>query len=108
MDIEQIRSLIARREYRITLHAEIERDADQITVQEIEEALLSSKAKIIEDYPNDPRGSSCLVLGFTKKQNLPIHIVCGMREPNNLVIITVYRPEPDEWIDWQIRKEKKL
>lgn len=74
-------------------------------MQEIEEGLLSSETKIIEDYPNDPRGHSCLVLGFTKG-NQPIHIVCGIQEDKILVIVTVYRPDIDEWIDWQIRKEK--
>jgi hypothetical protein len=83
----------------------MERDADQITLQEITESLLSTDAKIIEDYPNDPRGPSCLILGFTK-QNRPIHVVCGIGEPETLVIITLYRPDPNQWIHWEIRKEK--
>ncbi len=106
MDIEQIKNLAVQRKYRLTFHAEVERDADEITGREIEEALLSPETKIIEDYPNDPRGHSCLILGFTK-ENFPIHIVCGMGEPEVLVIITVYRPDPGEWIDRQIRKEKR-
>lgn len=107
MDLKQIQTLIRQKKYRLTLHTEIERDAEQITTIEIEEALVSPSAKIIEDYPNDPRGHSCLILGFTKR-NYPIHIVCGMGDSQTLVIITVYRPDPDEWIDWYIRKEKKL
>lgn len=107
MDISQIKNLAIQKEYRLTLHAEIERDAELITIREIEEALLSSEVKIIEDYHNDPRGPSCLILGFTK-ENKPIHIVCGISEPETLIVITVYRPDPDEWIDWQIRKEKRL
>ena len=103
MVLKEIQTLIAQKKYRLTNHAEDERDADQITLHEIEEALLSSKCKIIEDYPNDPRGPSCLALGFTK-HNLPIHIICGIREDNIIIIITVYRPDPGEWIGWQIRK----
>lgn len=38
-----------------------------ITLQDMEEALVSEEAEIIEDYPNDPRGHSCLILGFTKE-----------------------------------------
>ncbi len=106
MNLEQIKSLVKQKKYRITLHAELERDADQITMRELKEALLSPKAKIVEDYPNDPRGMSCLMLGFTK-QTYPIHIVCGIGEPEILIIITVYRPDPKKWINWQIRKEKK-
>lgn len=41
MDIEQIKKLIVKGEYRLTLHAEIERDADEIHIHEIKEALLS-------------------------------------------------------------------
>lgn len=106
MDIKQIQNLVTRRKYRLTLHAEIERDAEEITLQEIEEALLSKEAEIIEDYPNDPRGSSCLILGFSK-ENSPLHIVCGTGDQKTLVIITVYCPDADEWVDWRIRKEAR-
>lgn len=106
MDLKQIKSLLVQKNYRLTLHAELERDADQITVEEIEEVLLSPDAKIIEDYPNDPRGPSCLILGFTKQKH-PIHVVCGRGEPKISVMITVYRPDPEEWVGWQIRKEKR-
>jgi len=104
VNTEQIRFLVKERKYRLTLHAENERDADQITLEEIETALLSSKGEVIEDYPNDPRGSSSLILGFTA-QDQPIHILCGMKDPTLLIIVTVYRPNPDKWINWQIRKE---
>lgn len=103
MNITQLQYLITQKKYRITSHAEEERDADQIKFQEIEDALLSNECKVIEDYPNDPRGPSCLILGFTK-QNLPIHIVCGMKEEDIVILVTVYRPDPDEWINWEIRK----
>lgn len=106
MDIGQIKNLIAQKKYRLTLHAEVERDADLITVREIEQALLSYESKIIEDYPNDPRGHSCLLIGFIN-ENCPIHIVCGISESDMLIIVTVYRPDPDEWIGWCFRKEKK-
>jgi len=106
MNIEVIKKLILEKKYRMTLHAEIERDADRLTLHEIEKAILSSNSKIIEDYPNDPRGHSCLVLGFTEKQK-PVHIVCGLREEEMLVIITVYRPDPQEWVDWEKRKGEK-
>jgi hypothetical protein len=104
VDIQQIRALVIRGTYRLTLHAEMERDSDQITLQEIKEGLLLSTSEIIEDYPNDPRGHSCLILGFTKK-NLPLHIVCGVGDSETLVVITLYRPDPAQWINWRIRKE---
>ena len=101
--IEQIRTYISSKKYRLTLHAEVEREADKILVSEIEEAF-SPDYTIIEDYPEDKRGHSSLVLGFTK-EGLPIHMVCAIYE-DILVIITVYRPDPNLWVDWKIRKEK--
>lgn len=106
MNLKQIQSLISQKKYRLTSHAEAERDADQIKLQEIEDALLSSMCKIIEDYPNDPRGQSCLILGFTK-QHFPIHTVCGIEE-DIAILITIYRPDPNEWINWEVRKGGSL
>ena len=107
MDITRIQELIVKKKYRLTLHAEMERDADEIAMEEIKEALLSEKTKIIEDYPNDPRGHSCLILGFTKN-NQPVHIISGLADEGILIVITVYRPDPNEWIDFEIRKGKRL
>jgi len=102
--VERIQEAVLSRRYRLTLHAELERDADQITIEEIEQALLSERCEVIEDYPTDPRGASCLVLGFTD-QGSPIHALCGVAGPEMLVIITVYRPDPGQWINWRIRRE---
>ena len=74
--IESLQTRVREKRYRLTSHAEREREADHITLQEIEEAVLSEPCEIIEDYPTDPRGQSCLVLGFTAT-GLPIHLVCG-------------------------------
>jgi len=102
--ITGIQEKVRGRLYRLTFHAETEREADRITIQEIEQALLSERCQLIENYPDDPRGASCLLLGFTE-QGLPIHFVCGISLPDMLIIITVYRPDPEQWVDWRIRKE---
>jgi len=52
---------------------------------------------IIEDYPDDPRGGSCLILGYGD-EGRPIHLVCAPRE-DYLAIITAYLPEAGEWSD---------
>lgn len=103
--ITHVKELFGSANYRLTLHAEIERDADHISMIEVEEALMGNKCELIEDYPNDPRGHSILLLGFTD-QDQPIHAVCSIYE-GTLVIITLYRPNPELWINWRIRKEKK-
>lgn len=63
---------------------------DNLMIFEIDGSLL-------ESYPDDRRGGSCLVVGFTKKGK-PIHSVCG-RSGNSLVIITVYIPMPPKFIN---------
>ena len=56
MDIEKIRKLVAEGKYEFSKHAERERELDMITTEELEDALRN--CDIIEDYPDDPRGSS--------------------------------------------------
>jgi len=73
----------------------------QIEIRELEGVL--STGKIVEDYPDDPRGPSCLILGYTQKGR-PLHIVCGIMGVE-LLIITAYEPSPEEWeSDWKTRR----
>lgn len=98
--LESIRKEIREGYYWFTLHAGsrmIERD---IAVSEVVQALLSNVAEIIEDYPGDPRGSSCLVLGKTAKGRR-LHVHCSY--PPGVAIITSYQPEPADWIDERTR-----
>ena len=53
--------------------------------------------EVIEDYPQDPRGHSCLMLGFGF-QDRPVHVVCSPKD-EYLAIITAYLPDPEEWTD---------
>ena len=48
-----IRDKVRNNEYDLSAHAHNERQEEQITVAEIEKALLNGD--IIEKYPNDPR-----------------------------------------------------
>ena len=105
MDAQIIRDLVRAGKYEFSKHAEREREADQITVGELEEAL--SDCDMIEEYADDPRGPSCLVLGFAGKR--PIHCVCAVRtNPEEVLIITVYNPSkrPEKWTaDYRRRME---
>ena len=65
MDIEAIRRKIRAGKYIISFtHTEKVR-LRKIEVEEIEEAIY--EGAIIEPYSDDPRGPSCLILGFTKR-----------------------------------------
>jgi hypothetical protein len=52
---------------------------------------------IVEDYPSDPRGHSCLMLGFGDNGR-PVHVVCSPKD-DYLAIITAYLPDEREWTD---------
>jgi hypothetical protein len=64
-----------------------------IMPEEVERVVLGGE--VIEDYPTDPRGHSCLLLGFGDNA-LPIHVVCAPKD-EYLAIITAYRPAPQQW-----------
>ncbi len=98
MDIQKIIELVINGKYEYSKHAERERELDKIYTWELEDAL--KNCKIIEDYPDDPRGASCLVLGFCGIK--PVHAVCTIkRDPEELFIITVYDPSkrPEKWME---------
>lgn len=62
--------------------------------------------EIIEDYPSDRPYPSCLVFGCTFAGD-PVHSVWAYNAQNRwAVIITVYRPDPDRWINWRKRRQK--
>ncbi len=50
---------------------------------------------VIESYLDDPRGASCLMLGYGE-EGRAIHVVCSPK-PDFLAIITAYLPDSDEW-----------
>ncbi len=103
MDIGWIKNKISEGDYEFSAHAEEERQADKLMIKEIEKALIDGE--ILEDYPDDPRGESCLVLGYGQI-GVPIHIVCGKTKQDTLRIITVYIPTAPKWIDERTRRKK--
>ena len=92
--IRWIQEKIRSGDYFFSLHGDHERQNDDLTIAEVEDALLSGR--ILEQYKDTGRGESCLVVGFTQKGK-PIHVVCGKNE-NVLVVITVYIPTPPKFI----------
>jgi hypothetical protein len=99
MDIEEIKEKTKLDKYEISFHAEKERYAEDITISDLETAIYNGE--ILEDYPNDSRGPSCLVLGYS--QNQPIHIICGCALMKWIRIITVYIPKLPKWINERTR-----
>ena len=72
-----------------------------ISTAEVRHAI--ETGEVVEDYPDDPRGHSCLILGYGA-DGRPIHVVCSPRS-EYLAIITAYLPSEEEWQD-DFRKRK--
>ena len=104
MDIKTIRNKIKEGRYIISFSHTDKMRLRKIEAEEIEEAIFNGM--IIEPYPDDPRGPSCLIMGFSN-QNRPLHILCGKIDDNDILIITAYEPNPNEWeADWMRRKRE--
>jgi hypothetical protein len=100
--IEQLRSKFAANQFEFTRHALDQSILRGITVQELREAM--EHGEVIEDYPEDKYGPSCLVLGRTKSDR-PIHIQCSHPSRETVKIITLYQPDPEQWIDYKERRK---
>lgn len=101
--LRQAISLFKKGKYRLSIHADNERAKDKITISEIEECFKNGTIQIIENYPEDQRGHSFLLLGYTDKKKA-VHFVCAQHE-ETLIIITIYRPDPRLWVQDKERKK---
>ena len=87
--------------YTLTAHGLEKATARRVAVDDIITAILDEDAEIVKDYPGDPRGSSCLILGWTELGK-PLHVVVAY--PPDPAVITVYVPDPDRWADYRTRR----
>src|SRR5207237_9787026 len=94
--LQQVRKAAAKRILFVP-HAvkQMSRPERMISVAEVRRVVRTGQ--LIEDYPDDARGHSCLILGRGKERR-PIHIVCSPKS-DYLVIITAYVPSDQEWED---------
>jgi len=99
--IEEIRRKFAQDAFEFSKHAADQAILRSILVGEIREAALT--AEIIEDYPDDKYGPSCLLLGFIR-DGRPLHIQCSYPSRPLLKIITVYEPSASEWVEYRKRR----
>lgn len=74
---------------------QMSRPQRMISSHEVEDVV--AQGELIEDYPNDPRGHSCLILGFGEAGRA-VHVVCSPKD-EYLAIITAYLPDPTQWSD---------
>ncbi|MDL2122032.1 MAG: DUF4258 domain-containing protein [Deltaproteobacteria bacterium] len=75
MKMQWIKEQVEKGNYQLKLHAVERASIRGIDPLEVKEALLNGE--IIEDYPEDKRGHSCLVCGKTRIGR-DIHVLCAM------------------------------
>jgi hypothetical protein len=103
--LEQIKSLVARGDSRISDHGYDELAADGILARDVVEGLPGSV--VVEDYPDYPKGACVLVLG-RDRHGMPIHAVWGLPKGESTppVLVTAYRPSADRWTEDFMRRRK--
>lgn len=101
--IEEIKEKIAQNKFEFSQHAVDQTIQRHISVQELREAV--AVGEIIEDYPEDKYGPSCLILGFTSADRA-LHIQCSYPSRPLIKIITLYEPDPQRWIDFKVRRNE--
>ena len=98
---EGIRFKIVAGQFEFSRHAVDQTLLRRISVQEVREA--GANCWLIEDYPDDKYGPSCLLLGFTRAEQ-PLHLQCSYPSRPIVKIITIYEPDPNQWSDFKIRR----
>lgn len=101
--IDEIRGKIEAEQFEFSKHAVDQSIIRRITVQEIRE--IFEGPEVVEDYPEDKYGPSCLILGTTRTGR-PLHIQCSYPSRPIIKIITLYEPDPALWIDLRIRRTR--
>ncbi|GDY22050.1 hypothetical protein LBMAG56_33970 [Verrucomicrobiota bacterium] len=92
--IEALRHKFGLGQVEYSLHAVRQMVARNITPQEVTQTVLTGE--VIEDYPNDKYGPSCLLFGRAAQQR-PLHVQCTHPSRPLVKVITAYEPDPAEW-----------
>jgi hypothetical protein len=102
--IDDIRSKVGSGRFEFSKHAVDQALLRNVRTQELREAI--AHGQVIEDYPEDKYGPSLLLLGFTAVGR-PLHIQCSYPSRPLIKIITVYEPDPEMWIDFKTRRNRR-
>ncbi len=98
--LQDVQRQLANGKFEFSRHAFRRVVERNISEQEIREA--GTNAELIEDYPEDKYSPSALLLGFTAAGR-PLHFQLSFAETELTKIITIYEPNPNEWVDYRRR-----
>ena len=101
--IEEIQRKIRFAQFEFSKHAVDQSIIRRISVEELRQAI--ENGEIIENYPTDKYGPSCLIFGLTLEER-PLHIQCSYPSRALVKIITLYEPDPARWIDYRTRRSR--
>jgi hypothetical protein len=99
--LKTIQNQLSMGEFEFSRHA-LKRVVERnISDQEIRQA--GAQATVIEDYPDDKYSPSCLLLGFTETARA-LHVQVSLADTDLAKIITIYEPDPNEWVNYSQRR----
>lgn len=99
--LDDVRRQLSNAEFDLTLH--VVRRLVQREISELEIRQAGETAVVIEEYHDDKYSPSCLMLGFTNTGR-PLHIQVSLADTSLVRVITVYEPDPANWIDYTTRR----
>ena len=99
--LEQIRRQLIAGQFEFSRHAF--KRAVERNISDVEIIQAAENVRIIEEYPKDKYAPSCLLLGFSGSGR-PLHIQTSYIDSDLVIIITVYEPDPSEWVDFSQRR----
>lgn len=94
-DVEEIKELIKNNKIQWRGHILVRMQQRGIKIKNVLDCI--NNGEIIEFYEKDYPYPSCLILGFTDR-NEGIHVVCAVGQ-EYVWMITVYYPDEAEWYD---------
>jgi hypothetical protein len=99
--LSQIQQELAAGQFEFSRHALRRVVERNISEREIREA--GAKAEVIESYPQDKYSPSGLLLGFSRAGRA-LHFQVSFAKSDATKIITIYEPDPNEWIENRRRR----
>ena len=101
----RIIDLVRNGEVRISEHGYDEIAEEGLFVRDIVSDM--SNGRLVEDYPDFPKGPCVLVLQKDSDGN-PIHVVWGIPKGqiSPAVVVTAYRPDPKRWTSDFMKRRK--
>jgi len=101
--IDDLHNKIKANQFEFSRHAVDQSILRHVSVWEVREAI--ANGEVIESYPDDKYGPSCLIFGMTNEER-PLHTQCSYPSRTLVKIVTFHEPDPERWIDFKRRAER--